>query len=390
LGVDGISGKKSIKMATICTFNCEGINRSTHYIQDYLKINTVDFMCLQETWLLEENSYKLGLIDDNYMYTAISGMDSKNAILTGRPFGGVAIIYNKKYAKYVQCIKMISRRLCAIKVCLPSSFTFILVCVYCPCDTYSKYKCNEDYLQLMDKIEEIISGYDCDTCIIAGDFNTCFNRKNAHSLLLTRFIERNNLYVSWNNDKSQKDFTYTNYSLNHKSCIDHCLLTENVYGNLTDNYVVYNPLNPSNHNIVVLKMAMFTADDFIVSHANPNPVIKPSKPKWDLATSSQINMYKDRLDQSLQCINFSSEWNYCTDLHCIKAAHLDSINRTCKIIIDSCLNASSICIPLSRPNVRGVTGWVDSVKYEKDISHNCSGIGFGLKQTNQTVGIYIT
>ena len=59
--------------------------------------------------------YRLGSISTDYMYTAISGVDSGHHILRGKPHGGVGILYKKSLAKYVSHIKSVNRRVCAVK-----------------------------------------------------------------------------------------------------------------------------------------------------------------------------------------------------------------------------------------------------------------------------------
>ena len=51
---------------------------------------------------------------------------------------------------------------------------------------------------------------------------------------------------------SVADFTYTNFSLNHMSCIDHFIVTENVFDSIVSNNVIVDPTNPSNHNSVTI------------------------------------------------------------------------------------------------------------------------------------------
>ena len=67
-------------------------NVKKDYIKDVLNCHNADLLFLQETWLLEDREHLLGQIDDNYMYTAQSGMDHTEEILQGRPYGGVAIM----------------------------------------------------------------------------------------------------------------------------------------------------------------------------------------------------------------------------------------------------------------------------------------------------------
>ena len=151
---------------------------------------------LSHSHLVDETLYRLGSISTEYMYTAISGVDSRKQILQGRPHGGVAIMYKKSLAKYVTHVKSENRRVCAVKITTDDNFTCLIISVYLPCDTYFDY------------IECIISSIECDSVIICGDYNTSFERESGQVDYLNDFISRSNMKISWDNDNAMKDFTY--------------------------------------------------------------------------------------------------------------------------------------------------------------------------------------
>ena len=55
----------------------------------------------------------------------------------------------------------------------------------------------------------------------------------------------------------------------------------------------------------------------------------------------------------------------CNDPHCTDVLHRRFIEVYCHSIIKSCIKASSVSIPLVRPNVQRVPGWTDHVKEER-------------------------
>ena len=101
-------------------------------MSELLRIYKCDFLCLQELWCLDETLYRLGSISTDYMYTAISGVDSGHHILQGKPHGGVGILYKKCLAKYVSHIKSVNRRVCAVKITTDNDFTWLIVSAYLP------------------------------------------------------------------------------------------------------------------------------------------------------------------------------------------------------------------------------------------------------------------
>ena len=95
-----------------------------------------------------------------------------------------------------------------------------------PCDNYSN-AANADYVDCIDCIESLLISEHCNAFICCGDYNTSFERNIAQTECQNNFIERNNLVVSWNNPVSKKNHTYTNFSLNYFSCINHIITTHN-------------------------------------------------------------------------------------------------------------------------------------------------------------------
>ena len=80
---------------------------------------------------------------------------------------------------------------------------------------------------------------DCNAFICCGDFNTTFERSNSQTERLNSFIAINNLYISWNDLFSNKDFTYTNVSLNQCSCIDHIIITKKYFDSIVDAFLIF-------------------------------------------------------------------------------------------------------------------------------------------------------
>ena len=349
-----------------CSLNCDGLSRSTDYINSFLSSNDCNILCLQETWLLESNLHKLGMVHSDYLYTGKSAVDQTKEIICGRPHGGVAILYNKSISQYVRPINICNKRVCGITFQLNMSVKILILSVYMPCDNYSSNNITEEYADVIDTIEGLLHSSHCEAFIICGDYNTCFNRKNAQTQYLTDFITRNKLLVSWDNPLSMKDYTYTNYALDHRSCIDHFVVSRNIYDSITANYVVLDALNPSTHNIVVLcsvcdTMSNYKKEDMI----NHNTVYKCA---WNKSTDDNIIMYKDTLNSALSHINIPHNAINCSDVLCRDAIHLTAIDDLCSAIIDACIRSSKQCIPSAGSSGRTVAGWSQNVKSEKEHS----------------------
>ena len=115
-----------------------GFNNGVSMVKSLCKAH--DIILLQEHWLLTSNLYKLDQIDNNFQCYSISAMDHKvsSGILVGRPFGGVAILWNKKLSN---CVNLLDcdhtyGRFISIKLCNKVNInvnSIVLTCVYFPC-----------------------------------------------------------------------------------------------------------------------------------------------------------------------------------------------------------------------------------------------------------------
>ena len=346
------------------TYNCEGIGRSRDYINTFLSDTNCDILCVQETWHLDNNIHVFNNIHSDYLYTALSGIDSGDSILPGRPSGGVGIFYRKSLSGKVTLIKSSNRRICGVKINITSSFSCLLLSVYLPCDNYSN-TVNKLYSDCIDYIESLLITMNCNAFICCGDYNSSFERLNAQTECLNNFMSRNNLFSSWNHSVSKKDFTYTNLSLNHFSCIDHCITSQNIVDNIVENGVIYEPTNLSNHNIVSMSIAI---DDYVqMIDIKYNQVNKPNC-MWSKATIVHIEQYQSVLIDKLSTINITDSILTCTDWHCECPEHRNEIDELCHLIIECCISASLESIPLSRPGGKDIPGWTDQVKPERDQS----------------------
>ena len=77
------------------SYNMRGFKNSVDYVRNIIGQNNPDVICLQETWHLKEMHQQFGSIDDNYIYVEESGVNSSSNILSGRLYGGQALLYKK-------------------------------------------------------------------------------------------------------------------------------------------------------------------------------------------------------------------------------------------------------------------------------------------------------
>ena len=83
---------------SLLSYNCEGTGaQKNEYIQDVIQQYCPSLMCFQETWLIDSNHNVLDHISNDYRSFSVSGVDHQSKILSGRAYGGVAILDNNAF-----------------------------------------------------------------------------------------------------------------------------------------------------------------------------------------------------------------------------------------------------------------------------------------------------
>ena len=133
-----IAATISVIMAlSTLSYDCKGFRNSCDYMKDTITDNDPQFVCLQETWHVSSCASFLHELSEEYMLFETSGVDCSETILTGRPYGGLAIYFRRSLAGKIKRVTCMYRRICAITFNSPGLPPLLIVNVYMPCDTYS-------------------------------------------------------------------------------------------------------------------------------------------------------------------------------------------------------------------------------------------------------------
>jgi len=87
------NGSKNEELSVV-TYNCRGLTASLHDIEQLRALYQIIF--LQETWLAKQTLDKLTDVSDNHFACGTAEVDYTKGITSGRPYGGTAILWNKK------------------------------------------------------------------------------------------------------------------------------------------------------------------------------------------------------------------------------------------------------------------------------------------------------
>ena len=204
----------------VVSFNCRGLSSSLEEIKTLCK--TFDIILLQETWLAKQNLDFLNSINNQHYSYVISSFSYETKLHSGRPYGGTAILWNKKlqastFSNHDNTIIGLTVNLCS------SSISFINVHVYLPCCCESN---TDTYLEYLIKLGELCEDIQHPNICIVGDFNVRdFNASNNNMFgpLLNSFCQDFNLIMSDEAMLPKKSFTYVSDAHNTCSWIDHCV-----------------------------------------------------------------------------------------------------------------------------------------------------------------------
>ena len=220
------------------SLNCTGlinqVNRS--YIHETLVKHNADVVFLQETWLSEKNDGCLSDIHEDYLYCSQSSMNTRNTIITGRPYGGVAILWKKSLGHCIQPVKTANSRICAVTMNM-KNITFLFVCLYLPCDTGSRSVLNEDYVSCLNYVQELVELHNVHGLVIGGDFNTDLNRNTCQTKYLTQYIDKLCLKSVWEHKKAIVQPTFESYCGRHVSVIDYFVCSINLFSKVVKAFV---------------------------------------------------------------------------------------------------------------------------------------------------------
>ena len=96
----------------------------------------------------------------------------QDELLLGRPYGGCAILVNKRIQCTVKLIVTDCSRLC-ITSCKLNDYSVMLACVYMPCDTR---KSNDEFDYVLSVISSLQLQFNTDYVIRGGDLDADLSR----------------------------------------------------------------------------------------------------------------------------------------------------------------------------------------------------------------------
>ena len=344
---------------SFASYNCRGINdQKVDYVRELMNVHDVLF--IQEHWRLDEG---LSLLERQLQVANVfgkSGMDA-TCMLTGRPFGGCAVLVKKTLQCTVSPIDTNNRRLFSCILRFPNDISFLLHCVYMPNDTCFDVSNIELFNDILIEIDFVnVSHENVQHIMIAGDFNTDLDRaRSLHTESLLDFCEHRDFVICKYLDVANVDFSYSNACMHVSSLIDHFVISESLVPSVMRFECIHHGHNLSDHCAVALSLC--DVMQHVPCNNSRNDRLRFS---WAKANEIDVMVYKYTLSECLRAIELPVDILACDGLNC--ECIMGLIDEYYDAIINACLKAANCAIP--KPGRRAVAGWSEHVKPYKERS----------------------
>ena len=229
-----------------------------------------------------------------------------------------------------------------------------------PCDNQRVTVEHEEFTDTLNSLYQLMSTDNYNAFIICGDFNTSFQRNNFHTLTLGNFMQYHNLRSVWEHTSTVPSNTYVNHELNHESCIDHFLVTNNIFNCVINSFVQLSSLNPSHHYPLHLSLEL----PYYVCNMECTDTKPSENIDWINVNIDHISFYKKLLDNFLVNIRIDSDIMYCSNSHCDNIIHKRYIDSMCNELITCCLKAGALAFPCKKMlyTTKKIALWNEKVK----------------------------
>lgn len=340
-----MSMNKSLPCSFV-SFNCKSIKRSADHVRQLCQSS--DVIALQETWLFPHDIQFLSEIDDRFGSTGTSAIDTAAGIVCGRPYGGVALLWNKNVFQNVSVIKCDNPRICAIKIVLGDR-SILVFSVYMPTDTMVNLT---EFTDCLSSVSAIIDNINIECVYILGDFNahpnerfyeelTCFCDEQNWSCVDVQFL-----------GVSAGTYTFVSEAHGSKRWLDHCITTKSAVSSILNVYVKYDVLWSDHYPLIIECNLDIVKPKYTSTYKVVNEIL------WGNRKPEEILLFTNLCHEKLRAIDFPEEFRSCSDFTCESTDHTLLIDKLYGEIIDILTVAATESNTVRlRGGRRPVVGW---------------------------------
>ena len=267
----------NINKLRVCSYNCKNIQTSIGIVQDLCSHH--DVILLQEHWLCKDDLSSLAIIHTDFAGHGISAMEN-DKLLTGRPYGGVAILWRKSLGVIYKVLDFDDSRITGIQFDFDSN-PVIFLSVYLP------YECSDnfdEYMHYISRIGDIIESSSSPYIYVSGDYNANLSCTSVFGSELLSLCDQNNMVISDHILLNSDTYTFVSGVYGSTSWLDHCVTTYAGHHNVSDVKVLLDVVG-SDH----LPLSFNVQKDLVIKH-NDGGSHFVKKHKWDTVTAGDLTL----------------------------------------------------------------------------------------------------
>ena len=279
-------------------------------------------------------------------------MDISAGPLSGRPHGGLGVLWRKSLGNVISVQSMDDDRLLSISIKIGSGASLELLNVYLPYDDGSNLEKYQSYMtKLEDKLSESV--FSC----AMGDFNAnILQQNNRFGQELKMFCQEENLVISDEELCTHDSFTYFSSAHNTVAWLDHIISTHNLHSLIHSIWMNYNTLS-SDHFPIFMKVDVgrlpINDDGQLPSSDSSNT----QRVKWSNMSDYDITGYSSRSKYHLSQVQLDHPLLLCDDATCTDDTHRDAIDNMFDGINNALKDASAHISTNSSHKVKKIPNW---------------------------------
>ena len=288
-------------------------------------------------------------------------MDEESQILSGRPFGGIAILWRKCFNAYCSVKLYDCDRIIGIEF-VYDSFKALFLCVYLPYDCAENF---DDYMFYLSQLLQIIEDFYSPYVYICGDFNANVLSHSRFGDELRRLCSDTLLCLSDTLTLPSDTFTFISSSHDTVSWLDHVLSTTSGHSLFT-NISVKSDFITSDHLPLCFSISI---DNMHVPIILADSTSRDSLISYNWYSASDVNLsnYNSCTRAELAKIKLPFDALQCENVDC--TSHRKDIDLFYYNIINTLINCTKRCIPVLKLHENNyIAGWNEHVSYYYNIS----------------------
>lgn len=308
-------------------------------------------LCLQETWLSDQELPYLANVHPDFYGRGVSAMDSSAGMLVGRPYGGVAILWRKSLGTKCTVTMYDDSRLISIDIFLDKNRKFSVMNAYLPHENGGNA---DDYMHYLAKVLAFMehNPYSC----VCGDFNADTLNASKFGMKLQKWIQQEGLMHTSQLLLHSEDFSFLSEA--HGTChrLDHMISNHSFHNIVTSVSINYNFISSDHFPLFV--QCKLDSINLIQPSFQTRSTLQEMFIPWDKLSKDQLQKYTADSKQELEKIKYDHSLILCDDINCTSHAHRAGIDTLYHQIVDALITAA---YPLSQPSFtrahHHIPGW---------------------------------